>query len=110
MLCIDIQICTVFMLALGGRGRLVSASTSWPGWRATDSTPGTTAIRRQTRVGGHRGVSPPLARIAGLGRRSPGPDARGPQKIAVACPGVGCRRELERVCAKLRVETRNVLG
>ena len=110
MLCIDIQICTVFMLAVGGSGRVVSSSRSSPGERATDSSLGTTAVRQQTRVGGYRGVSPPLACIADLGRRSPRPDARGAQTNAVACPGVGYRRGWERVCARLRAETRDVLG
>ena len=75
---------------------MVPASRSSPAVRATDASPGTSAFRRRTRMGGHRGVSPPLARIAGLGRRSSGPDARGAQDIAVACPGVWYRREVGR--------------
>ena len=80
------------------------------GLRAAYSTLGSTAFRRRTRVGGHRGDSPPPAHIAGLGRRIQGPDARAAPAVAVAYPGVGRRIGWERVCAGFRAQTYSVLG
>ena len=89
---------------------MVTARKSPANWRAAYSTLNSTAFRRQTSAGGHMSDSPPLAHIAGFGRRIYGPDAmNAPAVAAVACTGVGRRHGGERVCAGFRAQTRSVL-
>ena len=81
------------------------APRSSPGLRAAYSTLDSAAFCRRTGVGGHRGDSPPVSYIAGLGRRIKGPDARAVPAVAVACPGVGRRCGWERLCAGFYAQT-----
>lgn len=66
---------------------MVQARRSSPDPRETDPTLGSTAVRRKTRVGGHKGDFHPLEHVTSLGRRSSGPHAMTITVATVVWPG-----------------------